>query len=141
MTNKTGNGKIVHVALKAILSLIFILPILGATGIFPKPTREFYNTDAAFNFIQTLTQDASYIQYVMAITFFASIVLLWTGREAFAALLITPITVNIVGFHLFLDGGLLMGGSIMANILLLLNIYFLWSNRKLYNTLLQKSAQ
>jgi putative oxidoreductase len=139
MNDKAKN--VIHAILKVILSLILIVPIFGATGIFPEPTREQYNTELAFNFIQTLMNDASYIQYIIALVFALCIVLLWTKREALASFLIAPITINIVGFHLFLDGGLFTGGAIMGNLLLVLNIYFLWKNKGQYDSLLMRQEK
>jgi hypothetical protein len=129
--------RIIHIVLKIILSLILLSPILGALSIFPPPTRELYNTDAAFAFINILAE-IGYINYIIALVNLVAIFALWTKREAFGALIITPITVNIIGFHAFLDGGLLTSGAIMANVLLLLNIYFLWKNREAYKSLLKR---
>lgn len=120
--------KIINVIAKILLSLILIMPIFGILGIFPPPTRDLYNSDIAFEFIQILMA-TGYINYIMSAVFALSVILLWTRREALAAVLITPITVNIVAFHLFLDGGLMTGGAVMGNILLVLNIYFLYQNR------------
>jgi acetyl-CoA synthetase len=72
----------------------------------------------------------------MGLVFALALVCLWTKREALAAILILPITVNIVAFHLFLDGGLLTPGAVMADALLALNVYFLWQQRAEYRTLL-----
>lgn len=129
--------KIVDIALKVVLCLMLVTPILGALGIFPPPTAEMYNTPEAFAFIETL-MSSGYIMYLMALVFLAAIVLIVTKRMAFAALLITPITVNIVAFHLFLDGGLFTAGAVMGNILLLINAYFLWQNRTQYASLMNK---
>ena len=131
--------KILNIILKVILCLILMMPILGATGIFPPPTPDLYNTPQAFNFIEILMQ-TRYITYIMAMVFAASIVLLIIGRTALVALLILPITVNIVSFHLFLDGGLFTPGAIPGNILLLLNLYFLWNSRKQYAFLWEKNS-
>lgn len=129
--------KAVNIFLKVVLSLIMIMPIVGALGVFPPPTAEMYNTPEAFSFIQSL-MSVGYITAIMGIVFVIALVLLWTKREALAALLLTPITVNIVAFHLFLDGGLHTAGSIMADVLLVLNAYFLWQHRKQYLPLLTK---
>ncbi len=48
---------------------------------------------------------------------------------------------NIVGFHAFLDTGLLTGGAVMGNVLALLNAYFLWKNRASYVALLEKGER
>ncbi len=78
---------------------------------------------------------------IMAICFFVAIILLWTKRTAAAALLILPFTVNIVAFHLVLDGGLFNAGAIMGNVLLLLNVYFLWQYRTTYKQLLEQAER
>jgi hypothetical protein len=126
--------KVLHIIGKVLLSLILFMPILGSLGIFPPPTRDLYNTDLAFAFIEMLTQ-ASYISYMMSIVFVIALIALWTKREALAAIIITPITANVIGFHLFLDGGLLTGGAVLGNLMLALNIYLLYRNRKAYESL------
>lgn len=129
-------NKYIHITFKILFSLILLMPILGTLGIFPAPTRDLYNTDAAFNFINVLMNTASYISILMAIVNTISVIALWTKREALASILMLPITANVVGFHAFLDGGLLTGGAIMGNILLVLNLYFLYINWNTINGLL-----
>ncbi|MEI9966366.1 MAG: hypothetical protein WDN67_01775 [Candidatus Moraniibacteriota bacterium] len=131
--------KIIDIICKIIFCLIIAMPILGALGIFPEPTADLYNTPEAFAFIQALSE-TKYILYINAIVFAASIILLITGRTALAALLVLPITVNVVAFHLFLDGGLLTPGAIMADVMLFLNLYFLWQSRTRYLPLWVKSS-
>lgn len=128
--------KVFNVILKLILSLILVMPILGATGIFPAPTPEMYNTPEAYDFIAVLMA-GKYIMIIQSLVFALAVVCLWTKRVALAALLILPITVNIVGFHLFLDGGLFTEGAVMGNVLLILNLYFLWQEKKEYTPLLK----
>jgi hypothetical protein len=96
--------KIVQVGLKVILSLIALMPVLGVLGVFPEPTRDLYSSDMAFAFIQVLTQ-AKYIMIMVALVDIVAVVALWTKREVLAAVLLAPITANIIGFHAFLDGG------------------------------------
>lgn len=131
--------KIVHIILKVIFCLIMAMPILGATGVFPPPTPDLYNTSEAFAFIESLTT-AWYITYMMAAVFTLCIALIIMGRTALAAILALPITLNVVAFHLFLDGGLLTAGASLGNLLLLINLYFIWANRAQYMRLLDKSA-
>ncbi len=126
--------------LKGVLSLLLVSPILGTLGIFPAPTREMYNSDQAFDFINAL-MGSGYIMVIMAVCFLFAIILLWTKRTAAAALLILPFTVNIVAFHLMLDGGLFTGGAIMGNVLLILNVYFLWQHRTTYKQLLAAKSK
>jgi len=125
------------IVLRVVLTAILVMPILGVLGIFPAPTADMYTSARSFAFIQAI-MDAQYIMAVMAIVFAASAVLLWTKRVALAVLLLLPLTVNIVGFHLFLDGGLLTAGAIMADALLVLNLYFLWQQRARYMSLLKQ---
>ena len=132
--------KYLNPVLKGILSLLLVSPILGTLGIFPPPTRDLYNTDQAFEFINIL-MSSGYIMIIMAICFLVAIILLWTKRTAAAALLILPFTVNIVAFHLVLDGGLFNAGAIMGNVLLILNVYFLWQYRTTYKQLLAAQSK
>ena len=115
------------------------MPIIGALHVFPAPTADMYNNPQSFAFIQMLMNSASYINYIMAIVFAMALVLVWTKRMALAVLIILPITVNILAFHLFLDGGLFTPGSIPAVMLATLNLYFLWQQRDSYSQLLSKS--
>ena len=100
--------KIIDIVLKVLLSLILVLPILGTLGVVPPATPDMYNTPEAFAFIQTITE-GRYITITMVVVHVVALVCLWTRRTALAALLILPITVNVVGFHAFLDGGLADG--------------------------------
>ena len=130
--------KYVDVFLKVLLSLIMILPIGGALHLFPAPTQDMYSNPDAFAFISMIMGPAAYIDYTMVVVFAIALFLLWTRRTALAVLLILPITVNVIGFHLFLDGGIFVPGSIPADIMVALNLYFLWQYRAQYMPLLGK---
>lgn len=119
-------------------SLILALPIVGITGLLGEATRDLYNTDQAFAFIEMMNS-VKYITYMMVVVHLIALWALWTKREALAALLVLPITLNVVGFHLVLDGGLLTSGALLGNVMLIINIYLLWKNRPLYEILLRKS--
>ncbi len=121
---------------KILLTLLLIPPILGVLGIFPAPTRDLYQTDQAFQFVDLLMK-SRYVMYMDAVVFLLAIVCLWTRRTALAALLLLPITLNIVGFHTFLDGGPFTAGAIMGNVLFLLNLAFLWRERAQYKALFE----
>jgi hypothetical protein len=131
--------KILNIVLRVLLCLLLISPILGAFGIFPPPTPDLYNTPEAFAFIEMMLE-GRYIAYTISAIFAITIVLTIMNRMALAALLILPITVNIISFHMFLDGGLFTAGAVMANALLILNVYFLWQNRSQYKGLWSKST-
>ena len=131
--------KWIDIVLKVVLSLILITPILGLTGVFPAPTRDLYNTDEAYAFIQMMTE-GRYISVIMAVVHVAALFCLWTRRTGLAALLVLPITVNVVAFHAVLDGGLLTPGAVLADIMLLINAYFLWDHRREYAPLLAQTT-
>jgi hypothetical protein len=131
--------KILNIILKVVLCLIIVMPILGALGVFPPPTPDLYNTPEAYNFIEVL-MTSKYIPYLNALVYALCIGLILLKRTALSALLMLPINVNVVGFHLFLDGGLFTAGALLGNILLLLNIYFLWQNRFQYLALGEKET-
>ena len=132
-------NKYLHIFAKIVFSLILLLPVLGSTGILGEATRDLYNTDQAFAFIQMLV-DTLYINYMMAVVHVIALIALWTRREALAALLVLPISLNVVAFHLVLDGGLLTSGAVLGNLMLVLNLYLLWRNRASYAVLLRPSS-
>lgn len=119
--------KIFNNILKVLLGLLLISPILGVLGVFPKPTPDLYNTPEGFAFIDML-YNGRYVMWIMAVVFALCLFLIITNRMALASLLLLPITVNIIGFHAFMDGGLFTPGAVMANLLLLINLYFIWRN-------------
>ena len=116
---------------------MLIMPIFGVLGVFPAPTPDMYNTATGYEFIKIL-MDTKYIMIMMAIVFLISLICLWTKRVALASLLLLPITLNIVGFHTFLDGALFTTG-LMGVIIFLLNVYFLWLSRTQIKPLFNKA--
>ena len=130
--------RILHIAAKLVFTLILLLPVVGTTGLLGQATRDLYNTDLAFAFIEMLVS-VMYINYIMAAVIVVALIALWTKREALAALLVAPITVNVVAFHLFIDGGLFTEGAVLGNVMLLINMYLLWRNREAYQALLVPS--
>jgi hypothetical protein len=131
--------KTINTIIKVILTLLLIMPIFGILGVFPQPTADMYTNATAFQFIQILMA-SKYIMYMEGITFAVVLFSIWTRREALGALLLLPFTFNIVGFHAFLDGGPFTGGAVMGNVLLLINVYFIWTYRAQILPLLQKRA-
>jgi hypothetical protein len=129
----------IDIVLKVVLSVILIMPILGTLGMFPPPTPDLYNTPQAFEFIETMTQ-GRYISIIMSLVHVIALVCLWTRRTALAVLLILPITVNVVAFHLVLDGGLFTPGAVLGDVMLLINAYFLWKHRGEYRPLLKQTS-
>ncbi|MFA7192465.1 MAG: hypothetical protein WC089_04180 [Candidatus Paceibacterota bacterium] len=126
--------KTINIVLKVILSLILIMPILGVLGVFPQPTADMYKTKESYDFIMAL-YSSGYIMWLMGIVFALCLFLIIKNKMALVALLLLPITLNILGFHMFLDGGLFNAGSIMADVLFALNLYFLYQNRDQYKAL------
>jgi hypothetical protein len=131
--------KAVDIVLKVIFSLILVMPILGTFGILGEATRDLYNTDLAFAFIEMLVA-VGYINYMIAVVHVIALIALWTKREALAAVLVAPITANVVGFHTFIDGGPFTAGASLGDLMLLLNVYFLWMYREAYKPLLAARA-
>src|SRR3989344_5301270 len=103
----------------------------------PKP--EYYHTPEAYLFIKIL-MDAMYITIINAIVFVVGLVLLWTKRAALAAVLVFPVTVNVVAFHAFMDGGLLTSGAMLGNLMFFINVYLFWYHREQYRQLLAKDV-
>ncbi len=132
--------KYLHIVVKVLFSAILLLPIVGSTGLLGEATRELYNTDAAFSFITQLTTGAMYISWMMTVVHVLALIALWTQREALGVLLELPIVANVVGFHAFLDGGLLTGGAVLGNIYLILALYLLYANRETLKPLIYEKT-
>ena len=128
--------KYIHIALKVAFSIILVLPILGVIGVFPPATADLYSNAQAFAFIDMLAR-TQYIMIMLAVAHVLALICLWTKREALAALLVLPIALNVVGFHLVLDGGLLTAGAMLGNVFLAINLYLLYKNRAVYKSLLK----
>lgn len=119
---------------RVVLGLFIFMPILGVVGVFPAPTADMYTNPRAWQFI-SLLNDSKYVMYTMAFVFLICIVLIIKNRMALATLLLLPIVVNILGFHIFLDGGLLAKDAFLADGFGLLVIYFLYKNIGAYKAL------
>lgn len=129
--------KPINIFIKVILTALLAMPIFGILGFFPEPTADMYTNETAFQFIQILMA-SKYIMVMEGLTFVAVIYSIWSKREALATLLLLPFTFNIVGFHAFIDGGLLTGGAVMGNILLAINLYLLCTYQAQILPLFQK---
>lgn len=130
--------KIITILARIVFALILLMPVVGALNVFPAPTADLYTNEQAYNFIIAM-MNVGYITAIMGVVCAIAVGLIITNRMALASLLVLPITVNIVAFHAVIDGGLFTAGAVMGNVLLLLNIFFLWQNRARYTSLLAKS--
>jgi len=112
------------------------MPVLGATGMLGEATRDLYNTDLAFAFIEML-MEVKYITLMMVAVHIVALVCLWTRREALGAALVLPITANVVGFHAFIDAGLFTAGASLGNLMLIINLYLIYVNRRAFKSLIE----
>jgi hypothetical protein len=126
--------KILSIVLRVLLILLLLMPIGGVLGFFPEPTADMYTTPEAWAFMSAL-MSTGYMMPLMVVVFVACAILMIIGRTALAAILLAPITVNIVAFHIFLDATPISANSSMAYVFLALNAFFLWENRKKYKAL------
>jgi hypothetical protein len=125
--------KILHHVCRILLGLLCLLPILGTLGVFPAPTADLY-TPSGWAFMSALMA-SGYLMPVLGLTFFAVFVCVVTNRMALGAIILLPLTVNIVCFHAFVDTGLLHPAASMGIVLALLNAFFLWENWSRYKAL------
>jgi putative oxidoreductase len=126
--------KITRIVLRILLCLLLVTPILGATGVFPAPTADLY-TPNGWAFMSAL-MDSGYMMPLLAILCAIVIALTAMNKTALAAILLAPMTVNVIAFHAFVDTGLLSLSASLGIPLFLLNAFFLWDNRAKYKTLL-----
>lgn len=125
--------KILRIVLRVLLVLLLLIPVLGTAGIFPAPTADLY-TPNGWVFMSALMA-STYLMPAIGILCTVVIVLTLMNKMALAALLLSPLTVNVIGFHTFTDTGLFTPSATLGILLLLLNAFFLWDNRATYKTL------
>ncbi len=125
--------KVLNIVLRVLLGLLILTPVLGATGVFPAPTADLYSP-TGWAFMEALL-NTGYLLYLIALLCAVCIVLTIMDKMALVAALLAPLTVNIICFHLFLEGGLFTPSAVLADLLLIINAYFLWMNREEYKKL------
>lgn len=125
--------KILNIVMRVLLGLLLVTPILGATGVFPAPTADLY-TPTGWAFMSALMA-SGYLMPLLGILCAVCVVLIAMNKTALAAILLAPMTVNVICFHAFVDTGLVSPSAIMGVLLLILNAYFLWVNRMKYKAL------
>lgn len=125
--------KIVNIIARILLGLLVLTPILGVTGVFPEPTADLY-TPEGWAFMSALMA-TPHMFYLIALTCAAVLVLTIMNKMALAAVILAPLSVNIICFHAFVDTGLLSPSPILGELLFILNAYFLWANRAKYKAL------
>ncbi len=99
-------------------------------GFMPAPVMP----EDATNFMNSL-QASGYMLYVVgALEIFVALLLLLNKWVPFALLLLAPISVNIVLFHLFLDVSDIWGALVIA----ILNIVLIYKHWRVYKPLFRK---
>jgi len=129
--------KTTNLVLRIILTLILLIPVGGTLGLFPAPTAEMYGTAESWNFMSAMMQ-TGYMMPLIGLSFAICAILLFTGHQALSALMLVPLTVNIMAFHWFTNASPISAESALGYILLALNLYLLWYNRQKYQVLLKR---
>jgi len=120
------NSKLITV-LRIILGIILI--VFGANKFFnfmPSPEGM---PEAAANFITALVETGYTFKFIGAIEIFTGILFLTNKWVPFALLLIAPVIVNIMLFHLALDMKSMLPGTILS-ILVIILFYNNWDKYK-----------
>ncbi len=125
--------KILHNVIRVLLALVLVMPVLGALGVFPAPTADMYSP-AGWAFMSALMA-SGYIMQLIGITCAVGLVLVVLNRTAIAGLVLLPMTVNVVLFHLVVDGSFFGPAATFAWILVVGNLYFLYDNIEEYKNL------
>lgn len=120
--------------LRVLLGLILLIPILGAFGVFPAPTADLYSDPNGWAFMSALIV-TGYMMPLIGLTCALALVLLVMNRTALMAVILAPLTLNVILFHIFLNVTPVSLESSLGWALFLLNAYFLWLNRAKYKTL------
>ncbi len=124
--------KITKIIFRILFGLVLLIPILGALGVFPAPTADLY-TPQAWAFMQPLMA-TGYMLQLIGVTCLIGLILVIMNKMALAAVIVAPLTVNVILFHAFLEHTPITA-MIPAAILVVCNAFFLWTERKKYKAL------
>lgn len=116
--------------LRLILGLGLI--IMGLTKLISfnfMPTPDL--TQEAANFMSSLNNTGYVLTFLGILEIFIGLLLILNKWVPFALILLAPITVNVLLFHLFLDSP----GLLLAVIVVLLNIILIYKHWKVYRPL------
>lgn len=119
---------------RLLLGLLFL--VFGLNGFLhflPQPEV----SESAAQFMGALVQSGYMIPLVFAVQLTVGILLLLGRFVPLALILITPITVNIIGFHLAMDLKSIGPGILVA----ILQIYLLFAYLPSYKSLLEMKAR
>ncbi|MBP9850354.1 MAG: hypothetical protein KBC47_01540 [Candidatus Peribacteraceae bacterium] len=125
--------KILHNVMRTLFALVLVTPILGALGVFPSPTADLY-TPAGWAFMSALMA-TGYMMPLLGILCAAGLILVVLNKTALAAIVMLPMTVNVVLFHAVVDTGLFTVNASLGWVLLICNAYFLYENTEKYKKL------
>lgn len=111
------NKKLVR-TVQIILGLVLIF--FGLNGFFQfAPAPQF--SEAAVNLFTALLNAGYFIPIVSIVFLITGLLFIWNRYVALGAIVLLPITINIVLFHIFLDIGTILFGLIVF----ILNIYLI----------------
>jgi uncharacterized membrane protein YphA (DoxX/SURF4 family) len=119
---------------RVLLGLIFF--VFGLNGFLQfMPTPEM--NEAASSFMGALLATGYLMMVEKAVEVVAGLMLLTGKFVPLALVLLAPLSVNILLFHLFLD----MGGLPIAIVVVLLNVFLAWAYRDSYRGVLRANAK
>lgn len=122
-----------HIA-SVVLGLLFLMAsVMFFLELGPKPT--FPEGSAIAHFFAALGP-TGYLKFVKVFELVGGLLVLIPRLRNFGLLLLGPVIVNIVAFHIFLGGGFKDLLSPMLLITLVLSLYLLWDGRKKFAALL-----
>jgi uncharacterized membrane protein YphA (DoxX/SURF4 family) len=117
--------------LRTLLGLLFCLS--GSNGLFdylPRPEK-------LPDFAVALYKTGYMVQLIGATSLLAGVLMVINRFVPFALVILAPIIVNILAFHLFLD----RGGLIVAIIVTAIEAYLMWAYRDAYRSVLVMRAK
>ncbi len=118
-------------AARLLMGLIFfVFGLNGFLNFIPPPPKPM--AEGAMNFIGALMKTGYMFQLIAGTQLIVGALLLANRFVPLALVLIAPVVVNIVAFHLFLESS----GLVIAIIVLALEIYLVWVYRKAFRPML-----
>ena len=110
---------------------LILFGIVGFSGVMSDPGF----TGKAGEFFSSLYYSGYLMHSVYFIKIVSGLLMLLSAYKLIGLIMALPITINIVTFHLFLDPA----GIAIGAVLLVVNLFLIYTNRSVYNHLILKT--
>ena len=123
---------LVYHLLRFVLAAFLFLSAAGQLGYAPPPDPNMFTTEA-WAFVQALQGTGYMMQTVGIVSALCGLAFLMNRYIALASIVLMPISINIVLFHVFLDAEPISVNASPAYLFFFLNLFMLYASRSRFD--------